>query len=968
METHDSTLERDEPSPEADRSEVEAVAAPPPSRRPRVPPAGVVSGLAALATGAVVFLLMASERNFGFSVPLAFACLGGCAGSLLYAFRILPRGSVPGAFPLDLATLWKPSATLLGLVVALFFSLRVCVSGHFAWLSPPGVDREVMQSLASGVVVTSLFLGVIVGMFRLLQRAGIYDSMPLQRREGFWMLFVGTLLYLPMLGNFGLIDPWETHYGEVAREILNRDDWISLWWAHEGWFMSKPILSFWIEALSFSALGVPYGADQMLLGVTRGLVPQPEWAARFPVFLMTMVATYAIYRSTVPAFGRRASFLGCVVLLTTPHWFFLSHQTMVDMPYVATSFAALCCIVLAFQADPEARLRTYELRIGGRTLSFNLMHVLVAVVLMCALPQVLYLASRHVTLRFMYPPFRLHMDEIFAGSPGSCDVVGNKSCHDAAHQNPQMQPWLVALGALASAVAFVFVNRREDRTRRFLLVAAWFLTSLSFMAKGAPGLVLPVAAAIAYLAINYRFAELRRLEWGSFALLFSCVAAPWFVQMYLRHGSWFIDRLFTHHMVKRAFDHVHDTNVGDDTSFTYYVWQLGYALFPWTGLCAAGLLWWRRREDVGDAARTAVQLNLMWFIAGFGMLTVSGTKFHHYILPLVPALCVLCGLVMGRLWGEVTFPTPSRRWLYYVVQVLAAVLLVYGASCLFPGSILGTVQAEGAVRPRSLAVGIPTLLVGLSLAVAVPWVARARSTLDVVEDAHGRKVLGFFAIASAIVVAVVGRDMFVTLPGDVEGQMRLFHLFCYKYERPWPAALDFRGVLAAFTLVMALASLPMFVPRLRPHASRSFVALACVWCVWGLDVYFVRAAPHWSQRQNLLVYYRERASADEPFVAYQMNWKGENFYTGNHVPIWVRTGDEFKDWVAEEREKGHRVMYFTSEHSREKNMRRELGDPEDYEVLVDESQDNKFFVARVRFDDEIPPRRGKKKNADADEE
>ena len=42
-------------------------------------------------------------------------------------------------------------------------------------------------------------------------------------------------------------------------------------------------------------------------------------------------------------------------------------------------------------------------------------------------------------------------------------------------------------------------------------------------------------------------------------------------------------------MYKRAFSHVHDTNAGDDTSFRYYVWQLGYGLFPWTGIAAGSL-------------------------------------------------------------------------------------------------------------------------------------------------------------------------------------------------------------------------------------------------------------------------------------------------------------------------------------------------------------------------------------------
>ena len=63
------------------------------------------------------------------------------------------------------------------------------------------------------------------------------------------------------------------------------------------------------------------------------------------------------------------------------------------------------------------------------------------------------------------------------------------------------------------------------------------------------------------------------------------------------------DRLFFHDMFKRAFTHVHDTNEGDDVSFRFYVWQLGYAMFPWTGLVPAGLLWWLRKPDRTEGDR-----------------------------------------------------------------------------------------------------------------------------------------------------------------------------------------------------------------------------------------------------------------------------------------------------------------------------------------------------------------------------
>ena len=147
----------------------------------------------------------------------------------------------------------------------------------------------------------------------------------------------------------------------------------------------------------------------------------------------------------------------------------------------------------------------------------------------------------------------------------------------------------------------------------------------------------------------------------------ACVAMPWFVQEYLRHGSEFFDRLFIHDMYKRAFSHVHDTNKGDDTSFRYYVWQLGYGLFPWSGLCAAGTLYCVGKttngsaapssealaRGEGDGARGVIDLTyfcVLWQLASFGMFGITGTKYHHYALPLVPAATLLAGVFCQRLF------------------------------------------------------------------------------------------------------------------------------------------------------------------------------------------------------------------------------------------------------------------------------------------------------------------------------
>src|SRR5688572_25667745 len=73
----------------------------------------------------------------------------------------------------------------------------------------------------------------------------------------------GLLLYLPMAWSYELFDPWETHYAEVARQMAERGDFISLWWPgapiDAEHFWSKPVLSFWLMSLSMRVFRVGNG-------------------------------------------------------------------------------------------------------------------------------------------------------------------------------------------------------------------------------------------------------------------------------------------------------------------------------------------------------------------------------------------------------------------------------------------------------------------------------------------------------------------------------------------------------------------------------------------------------------------------------------------------------------------------------------------------------------------------------------
>ena len=172
------------------------------------------------------------------------------------------------------------------------------------------------------------------------------------RRPGWAVMIVIGLMYLPLFGTTSLWDPWETHYGEVAREILARNDWISLWWAQDKWFWSKPVLLFWMEALSMGALGIDFMPDAH--------PAHPEWAVRLPTVLLALAALVAIYATVRRQFGPRAGALAALVTATMPQFFFISHQAITDLPLVAGITMAVCCLLIAIQEDPGRRARVFQ--------------------------------------------------------------------------------------------------------------------------------------------------------------------------------------------------------------------------------------------------------------------------------------------------------------------------------------------------------------------------------------------------------------------------------------------------------------------------------------------------------------------------------------------------------------------------------------------------------------------------------
>jgi len=96
------------------------------------------------------------------------------------------------------------------------------------------------------------------------------------RQEWIVLTVVCGFLFFYGLGAFGLVGADEPRYAQVAREMLERHDWVTPTLGHQPW-LEKPALLYWEEIIAFRIFGVS------------------DWAARVPSALSALLMIVAIY-------------------------------------------------------------------------------------------------------------------------------------------------------------------------------------------------------------------------------------------------------------------------------------------------------------------------------------------------------------------------------------------------------------------------------------------------------------------------------------------------------------------------------------------------------------------------------------------------------------------------------------------------------------------------------------------------
>lgn len=171
-----------------------------------------------------------------------------------------------------------------------------------------------------------------------------------ERRGVLAVVAFASLVFLPWLGAVGFWDPWEPHYGEVARQMLVREDWVHPYWEN-AYFFSKPVLLLWMSAVAMKlsgvhSVGLPAGS--FTEGPTpSGISTYVEWAVRLPVAALAAVGCALVFVAVRRLVSRRAGYLAAAALATMPFYFLMARQAITDLPFVALMTSGAMCFAIA---------------------------------------------------------------------------------------------------------------------------------------------------------------------------------------------------------------------------------------------------------------------------------------------------------------------------------------------------------------------------------------------------------------------------------------------------------------------------------------------------------------------------------------------------------------------------------------------------------------------------------------------
>ena len=303
---------------------------------------------------------------------------------------------------------------------------------------------------------------------------------------------------------------------------------------------------------------------------------------------------------------------------------------------------------------------------------------------------------------------------------------------------------------------FLLIGEGLTRRRAPLYVAI----ALAVLAKGPIGLVLPGAAALLWIAAQWRWNLIRDLKIARGTVIVAVLAGWWYVAASIIGGKAFLEKqLIKENFVR--FVGAADFHEGHAHSFYYLEGALAGGFLPWTPILA--LVLWRALR-APRAADSRLAYLLIWLVVVLGFYSFSHSKRGVYLLPLYPALAAITALYLV---DAIDAPASTARLVAFFSSLYGAALAVAGAGAtlglallwLWPSALasifgaLGITELAFTHTLRATASSRPALSIAIPLAIAALGVYLLGTTKAVLKMTFGVAAgMGLLATAANTVI------------------------------------------------------------------------------------------------------------------------------------------------------------------------------------------------------------------------
>ncbi len=293
--------------------------------------------------------------------------------------------------------------------------------------------------------------------------------------------------------------------------------------------------------------------------------------------------------------------------------------------------------------------------------------------------------------------------------------------------------FLAATMSISIIFGYLAAITADGRARiKYWLLCGAFL-GLAVLAKGLVGIVLVIGILGVFLLImrKYDAANLR----GLLVALIICVivAAIWYVPVWLKHGSAFVDKFFLEHHFERYLTNRHSH---PQPIYFYLIVTLAGTM-PWTFFLAPAVLRLRKLRPRASNRDSLLTLAWIWFTLPLLFFSFSVSKLPGYLLPVFPALAIIIGVEVEQFLRQRTRAHTIAAWITSLLLMAIGVAFINYAGRL-------SIDITG---PRRVLLWMPLLAALVAAALLVT-----------------RKSRGFLIGATATVMSVIVGAVLLLFP------------------------------------------------------------------------------------------------------------------------------------------------------------------------------------------------------------